>query len=228
MGKFVNLSGKVFGRLTVISRLPSKNKKTIWYCECSCGNSKLATYGELVSKNTTSCGCYKKDKRSSLNTTHGMSKTKFYQTWLNIKKRCDDANCEFYQNYGGRGISYCDEWRDFNLFYTDMFCSYEDGLSIERLDVNGDYCKENCCWIDKRLQARNRTKPVNNSSGYTGVSVIIKDGLTIGYRARWSENGKQKTKYFTFKSYGEKAFEEACSFRKKMIIKLEYGLNHGV
>ena len=162
--------GKTFGNLVVVAKdLDNATNKTKWVCVCSCGNTVSVRDNSLKTGNTKSCGCVRKEKLIERSKTHGLSDSKLYQTWCNMKSRCDNENNEFYMNYGGRGISYQQSWSTFENFLEDMGGNYVEGLSLERINLNGDYCKSNCCWIDIKDQAKNRGKPENNTSGFTGV-----------------------------------------------------------
>lgn len=111
----------------------------------------------LLSGNTKSCGCYKKEILKAKNKTHGLSKTRIYKTWLSMKDRCYRKKCNAYSLYGGRGIKICDEWLfDFMNFYNwAMKNSYSDNLSIDRIDVNGNYEPSNCRIVSMKEQANN-------------------------------------------------------------------------
>jgi len=169
-------------------------------------------------------------KRNS--TKHGRTDSKEYLVWQNMKRRCLYSNNKSYPNYGGRGISVYQEWEQyFDNFIKDMGNMPEDEnfWSLERIDVNGDYYKENCKWVIASLQARNRRKPKNNSSGKTGVAL---DGSR--YKARWyGLDNKLHSKSFSVLKYGEdQAFTLACEYRDKMLEELnlsgaEYGKYHG-
>lgn len=155
MRKFVkDLTGEVFGRLTVMSREPNKNERVRWLCLCSCGKTKIISTHSLRSGRTKSCGCIQKE---GVHRTHGLSKThKGYKVWSNMKARCDNIKCKEYVYYGGRGISYTSKWETFEGFWEDMGHTWKEGLSIDRIDVNGNYCKENCRWVSQLQQANNR------------------------------------------------------------------------
>ena len=160
--------------------------------------------------------------------THGMSKTRQYKTWLNMKARCNKDSHDYYENYGGRGITYDNRWESFEGFWSDMYVGYSDDMTLERVDVNGNYCKENCKWVPARDQAKNRTKPINNTSGKTGVDFHF-NRIGVEYaRARWAEGGKLKVRYFSCKKYGkDNAFEMAIKFRKTKLEEMGYGEFHG-
>lgn len=172
--KFVDLSGKRFGRLLVIERaepIISSSGKTVqmWRCKCDCGNETVVRHGCLQGGHTTSCGCYHKEKFGDINRTHNLSnKSHLYSVWKNMKDRCYREKCKSYKNYGGRGISVCDEWRNnYKAFYD---WSIENGykeeqtsggvniLSIDRIDVNGNYEPSNCRWVTPDVQAKNKRK----------------------------------------------------------------------
>lgn len=161
MRKDENIAGMKFGYLTAMypvqSTLGSKRPK--WVCHCKCGNEATVDFQCLVYGHTTSCGCKKYETK---NATHGMTHTRLYSTWGAIKNRCRRENDRFWKNYGGRGIKVCDDWSsDFVNFYNWAICNgYADNLTIDRIDVNGDYCPENCRWISNEEQQRNKTNTV--------------------------------------------------------------------
>ena len=165
MANKVDLTGKRFGRLVVLEQaeyhIDKKGRKIrMWKCKCDCGNETIVRHGGLQSGTTTSCGCFHKEIVGSLNRTHGLSANcgRLYPLWKSIKYRCYNINSKDYDRYGGRGIVMCDEWvNDFQSFYDWAIANgYTEGLTIERKDVNGNYCPENCCWIPKSEQPKNR------------------------------------------------------------------------
>lgn len=151
----LNAAGKVFGLLTAVEmshRLPCGH--SVWRCVCSCGKEVLVRWGNLRAGNTKSCGCLSSKSRVESNKKHGKYGTPTYISWAGMKSRCNNPNNEFYSDYGGRGISVCSEWCEFDAFYRDMG-DRPSGKSLERLDVNGNYCPENCVWATAEQQARN-------------------------------------------------------------------------
>lgn len=154
--------GKVYGRLTVLSlSYNPKTRKYISKCKCECGSIKEYDFSYIRSGNTTSCGCYLRDIRGKASITHNMSKSKEYNTWRHIKERCFNKKSEFYDNYGGRGITMCERWRDsFENFFADMGHSPSSEHSIDRINVDGNYEPGNCRWATSREQSRNTRKTV--------------------------------------------------------------------
>ena len=152
----IDLTGKRFGRLTVVSRNGSKNNSATWNCKCDCGNDCVITHRELVSGDTKSCGCIRKERNN--NTRHGKRYTKMYKVWLGIKQRCNDVNCKAYRYYGKLGVIICNEWsNDFMNFYNwAMANGYKEGLSIDRINPFGNYEPSNCRWIPSSEQAKNK------------------------------------------------------------------------
>ena len=162
MIKNKNLINQKFGKLTVIdfSSKITKNKKTrkYWLCKCECGNYKVIEQDHLISGHTRSCGCFKKETISNRFYKHGLTDTRLFRIWTNVKTRCYNKKSKFYKNYGGRGIVICNEWKNnFNSFYNwAMSNGYQDDLTIDRIDVNENYEPSNCRWVDIKTQQRNR------------------------------------------------------------------------
>lgn len=165
---YINLTGKRFGRLKVISSVGvNKWGSYLFLCQCDCGNKKVIQSPSLVGKNTKSCGCYRKEvERRTKNKTHGHSCKRIYRIWIKMKERCYNPNHIQYRNYGGRGIKIINEWKHFPNFYKDMAKSYyfhvrkwgKEDTSIDRVDCNGNYEKKNCRWATHKVQANNRRK----------------------------------------------------------------------
>jgi len=160
MGVFVDRTGQKFGRLLVVEKSNERNKSgnVKWLCVCDCGNTKVLAGSTLKSGDTKSCGCLfietaaNKGKAKKI---HGMTHTKIYSIWSNMKNRCNNPNYPKYAAYGGRGIKICNEWNVFENFYKDMGEPLP-GLTLDRIDVNGGYCKENCRWATQKVQQNNR------------------------------------------------------------------------
>ena len=148
-----DISGKKFGRLTVISR--DQIKRTRWLCVCECGTKKSIKGQSLREGRTKSCGCLNLEKMAERRLKHGMWGTPEYWAWALAKNRCTNANHRQYGNYGGRGIKMSPEWRNsFDVFLGDMG-ERPDGYSLDRINNDGDYCKENCRWATQTQQMRN-------------------------------------------------------------------------
>lgn len=163
MGQFTDLTGRRFGRWTVLGRVKTDARATIWRCRCDCGTIANVRGGHLCDGSTLSCGCYKRELTKKRLTKHGHHDEKLYKVWLSINQRCTNTNSKDYPHYGGRGIKRCDAWNDYETFRDWSFSSgYAPGLTIERLNVNGDYCPENCAWIPKAEQGKNTTRTLNN------------------------------------------------------------------
>lgn len=173
--------GKRFGRLVVIRRTDKRYSDGQYYREvqCDCGNRKLVLISNLTSGHTTSCGCF----ATELITKHGMGRTRTYRIWAGILERCNNPNKKAYPLYGGRGISVCDEWYDFRNFYADMG-ECPDGLTIDRIDNDGNYEPSNCRWATYSQQANNRRSTVILE--YNGKKMSLKEWsieLGISYKA---------------------------------------------
>lgn len=165
------LTGKRFGKLTVIRETGKKNGVYMWECICDCGNNINVRGHELTRGHTKSCGCLKKERITEYNTTHGLSYTRLYTIWCGIKERCYTPTATNYKFYGAKGVSVCQEWlNDFQVFYDWAIThGYKDNLTIDRKDSDGDYCPENCQWI---TQSENATRANNKRWAVpTGIKV---------------------------------------------------------
>ena len=167
MPNFIDLTGQRFSAVVVLERAEnSKRNEVMWRCRCDCGKEFITRARSLRSGEVTSCGCLGKEHAvaamKKANTKHGASPhrgyAKLYNTWLRMKGRCSRPTATSYKYYGGRGISVCEEWeKDFVAFRDWALANgYQEGLSIDRIDVNGNYCPENCRWITMSEQQRNK------------------------------------------------------------------------
>lgn len=148
----IDLTGMIFNEWTVLERATSIH----WRCRCSCGKEKLIQPNSLKTGKSKSCGC----KGSDWCRKHGMDGTSTYNIWSVMKQRCHNINHGLYQNYGGKGISVCDRWREsFNNFHADMGTKPE-GMSLDRIDPKGNYSPENCRWASSKEQNRNKINTI--------------------------------------------------------------------
>ena len=155
-----DLTGKTFGDLTVTgSRVKDKYRRRLWVCRCRCGAETSALTYDLVNGRVKSCGCLKRRTMAEKMRTHGGYGTRLYTIWKSMKERCLNPNYRDSPHYGGRGITICNEWaNDFSTFRDwAMASGYVHPLTIERVDVNGNYEPSNCTWITISEQQKNKT-----------------------------------------------------------------------
>lgn len=175
-----DLTGKKFGKLVVIGRapnLPSRPREPRWYCQCDCGSSvKIVRGGHLRSGAIISCGCVGKKRLADSHTKHGGCRDRLYGVWYNMKTRCYNTNVRSYKDYGARGIRVCDEWlHDYGAFKAWAYghgynpsANYGE-CTLDRIDVDGDYCPSNCHWVDMKTQANNRRNSPRETAVMTAV-----------------------------------------------------------
>lgn len=166
MREIADMTGKRFGKLTVIALdcyIP-KSRTTKWLCKCDCGKTKSIYKLNLTHGKSKSCGC------ASRNKTHGMRHTPIYSVWHNMLRRCYEPNAISYPNYGGKGITVCEEWHKFENFYKDMG-DRPDGMSLDRKDSKGNYEPDNCQWATRIEQANN--KKVNKFYDINGEMLTV-------------------------------------------------------
>lgn len=173
------LEGQRFGRLMILRDSGMRRGGNIMYlCACDCGNEILTTLTHLKSGHTQSCGCLQKERTSAASKTHGMSNSRLYRIWANMKSRCLNPNVPCYVNYGARSIGVCEEWKNsFSKFEAwALSFGYDDSLTIDRIDSNLSYSPQNCRWVDDSTQRNNKRN--NHLVTYLGTTLTCK---------QWSE-----------------------------------------
>lgn len=204
MSKLIDLTGKRFGKLTVIKRAENaENGFSRWECQCDCGNKKIVRGNDLRSGSVKSCGCLRK---TPFNTKHRESGTKLYRKWISILRRCESPKCPYYKNYGARGITVCDEWHDYLTFkkWVEETQPSED-FTIDRIDNNKGYSPENCRWASKKSQANNRRSNI----------LIEYQGETHNL-TEWSE-----ILGFNYKSVHNRMYKLGWSFEKSISVPID-------
>ena len=179
--KAIDLTGNIYGRLTVLSRAESIKGRAVWDCACSCGGAKAVAASELKKGGTKSCGCLANEQRKAAaqSRCHEFSRANLYRehkTWSGMKARCYDPENMAYPFYGGKGVKVCDEWlASFEAFFRDMG-KRPAGMTLDRKESTGDYCADNCRWGTLKEQANNRAN--NHYLTHNGETLTI---------AQWSE-----------------------------------------
>jgi len=186
---FQDLTGQVFGRLTVMSfDHCSAASKSMWKCLCVCGRTVIVDTSRLRGRVTQSCGCLQRERARKYATRHGRSKTAEYRCWTSMIERCYQENRSDYCRYGGRGIVVCAKWRNsFSEFYDDMGPRPGPGYSIDRIDNDGNYEPSNCRWATLKQQARNkRTSLLVSFRGKTKTLAEWSEILNVPYGTLWN------------------------------------------
>ncbi len=187
-----SLVGKRFGNAIVIKRegLDTQHHNSTWLCECICGKLFVTSRCNLIQKHTQSCGCYNIQRIKEYFTTHGKTESQTYFRWTDMKTRCLNKKSSHYKNYGGRGIKICDRWlNSFEYFLEDMG-TVPENMTLERINNDKGYYKENCKWILKSHQPKNRRNNI----------YVIFNGEKIPAREFWILTGKKHT-YNTYLKY---------------------------
>lgn len=178
---YEDLTGKTFFRLTVVKPV-TVNRRTKWECKCSCGETKIVDGLELINGHVKSCGCLHKDamaERAKKSKTYGYTHHRLYACYYRMRHRCENAADGSYKRYGGRGIKVCDEWKNDIMAFINwgLENGYKEGLSIDRIDNDGDYSPENCRWADARQQSNNRH--TNKYVSYNGETHTVSEWSRI-------------------------------------------------
>ena len=189
MSRLLDITGKRFGRLTVLNREGSNLEgRAMWKCKCDCGSEKIILGKSLRVGLTKSCGCIVNELRNE-RTRNKYKGTKLHNSWRAMKGRCMDKNNERYSNYGGRGIVVCDEWRNSfeNFRKWALENGYSYGLTIDRIDNDGNYEPNNCRWATSEEQANNkRDNHLIKCKGETKTLIQWADSLNINYSTLFS------------------------------------------
>ena len=199
MGKKIDMTGRVVGRLLVIEECGRDSRgEALWRCRCECGNEIIVLGSNLRNEHTTSCGCYKRERASEDHTKHGMYRTRLYGIWIGILARVGihkGAPEKDKHNYQDRGITVCDEWLIFENF-RDWALShgYKEGLQIDRIDNDKGYCPENCRWVTPKENMNNRRNTIRLEDG-TSLAMFCSK---VGIQTR--ENGKVTKQYSRIQS----------------------------
>jgi len=173
MSRLIDLSGKMFGRLTVFRRAESpRPTETRWECQCDCGRQVVTASFRLRNGITKSCGCLANELTSLRSKKHGMFGTRLYRIWFNMKQRCANPKHVAYKNYGGRGITVCPEWQTFEPFCEWAIANgYRDDLSIDRIGNEEGYSPSNCRWVTDKEQGQNKRN--NRMISFRGEKITV-------------------------------------------------------
>lgn len=212
MGRVLDITGEKYGKLTAVEFYTrDKHNKRVWVCLCDCGKQVNIALDSLRSGKTRSCGCLKTAMMVDRNTTHGKARTSEHSVWLSAKARTTNPNNAQAKDYLGRGIIMEEPWfSSFECFLEDMGVKPTPQHSIERIDVNGNYCKGNCIWATIEVQAYNKRKSILNTSGRTGVH------WNKG-KEKWEATICKDSKHIYLGSYID--FELACLIRSEAELK---------
>jgi hypothetical protein len=150
-----DITGQKFGRLTALCRIgKTKGRISIWECQCECGQKHNAIISQLRNGTVKSCGCLQR-------VDHPVAKERLFNIWQGMRQRCNNPNANFYEYYGAKGVKICQEWNEYKAFKQwAVENGYDEGLSIDRIDVDGGYNPNNCRWISLREQQSNKSNNV--------------------------------------------------------------------
>lgn len=163
MNASIDISGQRFGRLVAITQsgwhpLPSGKRMPVWHCSCDCGSKLNVKKAYLTSGDTTSCGCLRREKAAALKKSHGKANSgSTYDIWVLMRQRCNNPKAKGFRYYGGRGITVCQRWDSFEAFLNDMG-ERPPGLTLDRIEADGNYEPGNCRWATWETQNRNKSK----------------------------------------------------------------------
>jgi hypothetical protein len=179
--RLIDLSGMTFGRWSVTKQAGNaKGGGALWACICECGSEKKVIGGDLRNGKSTNCGCVHKNRLGAFAKTHGKSNTRLHRIWKNMRARCLRKSSPQYPDWGGRGIKICEEWESFDSFYSWAISSgYDDRLSIERINVNGDYDPDNCKWATAKEQSVNRRFVLKAPNGTPWCEIAKENGVPV-------------------------------------------------
>lgn len=200
--------GKTFGYWTVIKPEKGTSRKKAYLCKCICGKQKIVNEDSLRLGTSKSCGCYHKEKMKEKLTKHGQTGNRIMTIYYNIKNRCYCENNNRYKDYGGRGIEMCEEWKNDSTSFVDWSFKngYNDNLTIDRIDNDGNYCPENCRWISAKKQSQNRRSCVYFT--FFGVTKNLKEWCECIGENYTKIYGRYCRGYETFRSEEIKKIEE--------------------
>lgn len=197
-----DLTGKSFGRWTVIERAPDQISpcgyhNVMWRCRCDCGKEKNVRGKILINGSSKSCGCLQKELVGERAHKHGGFGTRLYAIWNSMRQRCNNPKHRAFKSYGGRGIKICDEWNDYEVFRKWALSSGYNNeaprgeCTLDRIDVNKGYSPSNCRWVNMREQANNqRNSIVITHNGQTHPLTIWAEILEIPYQTLWKQYKK--------------------------------------
>lgn len=212
MPRIQDITGQKFGKLTAKEYMfTDKGKSSTWLCECECGNTIPVVLVSLRNGNTQSCGCLRLENLRKKVSTHRKTHSSEYYAWSNMIQRCTNPKNPEYKNYGNRGIFVCDKWRNsFQSFLEDVGEKPKKSYSLDRINNQDGYYKENCRWTDSYTQANNQRDRKNETTGIKNISYSNRDDL---YCVGIIRNGKRYRKQF-------KELQDAVAWKEKILTSL--------